>query len=286
MAKSLKELMLEKKKEIAENSGRRAPALKPPMGTTRFRILPTWRPEGSQFFHDFGEHFIKDAADKVLAVYVCVDKTFGKTCPICEALAEGVRAATTDEAKTLIKKSFAGTQILVNALQVEKDATTPIVLALSPTTFDKLIDVVQQNADPEDDDFNIVTDPNKGVDVLITRSGTGLKTEYGIQPALKGSKPVPKAVLEKMTNLDEYVSREYEAGLLKAQNAVSEALKKVVKLLPPSVDDSEFENDFPDSPHATPKAGDRETIEGSYKDVTGAEMNEDELNALLGDLGD
>ena len=278
---TLKEMMASKKAAIAEQSGRRTPTVKPGVGKTRFRILPSWRGlEDPTFYHDFGQHFVKDSKGQMLAVYVCVEKTFSKPCAVCDAIRDGIFAATNDADKALLKQANAGGRILLNALQVEKDGNTPVILELSPTTFDKLIDIYQENADEDNENFNILTDINDGVDVIITRSGTGLNTEYSVQPALKGSKPVNKAVLAKLNNLDEHCAQEYAAGLLKATAAVRAATTGVQAALPSS-DDTEFE----DVPNYAP-AGTADVIEGSFKTDTATGVSDDELSALLDDLDD
>jgi len=277
---SLKERMAQKKAQIAEQSGRRQQTVKPAAGASRWRILPSWRGEGEDFFHDFGQHFVKDAQGKTAAVYVCAEKTFQRPCPVCEAIREGIGEAKDDATKKLLGDAKASGRILLNALDVAKSLTDPVILELSPTTFDKLIDIYQQNPDEENDDFNIVTDLNDGVDIIITRSGTGLNTEYSVQPALKGSKKVDPKVLEKLNNLDEYVAQEQELGLLKATNAVKATLTGTKALSKPSSKGEEFDDDVPNYP----STGGEEIIEGDYKSVSDEKMSDDELNALLDEI--
>lgn len=281
---TLKEIMAAKKAQIAEQSGRRTPTVKPSVGKSRFRILPSWRGVSDPtIYHDFGQHFIKDAKDQMLAVYVCVDKTFGKPCAVCDAIRDGIFSSVNDDEKDLLKKANASSRILLNALQVERDANTPVILELSPTTFNKLIDIYQENVDEDNEDFNILTDMNDGVDVIITRSGTGINTEYSVQPALKGSKPVSKSVLEKLNNLSEHCAQEYEQGLLKATAAVRATIgSKTQKAI--SSKDEAFDDDVPN--HDSPKAGSDNVLEGDYEEVDEGAVSEDELNALLDDLDD
>ena len=73
MSNALMELL--KKKKQAMGAHRRAKTVKPGDGTSRFRILPGWDPENLAFYHDFGQHFIKDLSGEIKAVYMCVDKT-------------------------------------------------------------------------------------------------------------------------------------------------------------------------------------------------------------------
>lgn len=308
---TLKELMAAKKAQIAEQSGRRVNTVKPKQGSTRFRILPSWRGvDEDQFYHDFGQHFIKDEKGQIKAVYVCVEKTYSKPCVICDMIREGIHESKDDDQKALLKQAFASGRVLVNALQVETDRTTPVILELSPTTFDKIIDIYQQNVDDDDESFNIITNINDGVDIIITRAGTGLTTEYSVQPALKGSKPVGKEVLAKMANLDEFVAQEQELALLKATSAAREVISGTKALPKPKPTDAEFDDDVPafddededDSPlpESTPKPAakpaaksaakaavkDDDVLEGEYvKGDTGV-YSDDELNSLLDELDD
>lgn len=278
---TLKELMAAKKAQIAESSGKRTQTVKPGMGKTRFRILPSWRGvSDTQFYHDFGQHYIRTSSDAKPIVYVCVEKTFSRPCVICDGLRDGFSKVKDDASKKLIRDCFASNRILVNALEIDKDKSTPVILELSPTTFDKVIDIIQENADEDNEDFNIVTDMDNGVDIIITRSGTGLSTEYGVQPALKGSSPVNKSVLANINNLDQFVAQEQELGLLKASSAVKEAIGNVKKALPSSKD-MEFDEDVPafESPEAS-----ADILEGSY--VKDEKISDDELNSLLDELDD
>jgi gp32 DNA binding protein like len=312
---SLKDLMLKKKQQIAQSTGRFAKAVKPKMGTSRWRILPSWRQlekwertsadqDIHQFWHDFGQHYIKDQNGELRAVYVCASKTFDKPCQVCETLREGYSKAATDEDKMLIKESFASGRVLVNALDVSSDPTTPVVLELSPTTFDLFLNLYMQNIDPKNEDFNIVTDPNEGLDINITREGTGINTKYSISPVIKGSKAVPSEVLEKMTDLDAYVAQETAQGLIKASQEASK-LVHYAGGEAPAISHDAFESE--DVPHfespkpkakakveAKPKAAapaedsyDDGVIEGSYEAAAAdSDMPEEELNALLEGLDD
>jgi len=280
---TLKELMAQKKAQIAESSGKRTNTVKPGMGKTRFRILPSWRgASDSQFYHDFGQHFIRTSSEAKPIVYVCVEKTFNKPCLICDRLRDGFHTAKDDASKKLIKDCFASSRILLNALEIDKDKSTPVILELSPTTFDKVIDIIQENADEDNEDFNIVTDMDNGVDIIITRSGTGLSTEYGVQPALKGSAAVSASVLANLNDLDQFVAQEQELAFIKATNAVSQAVGNSNKALPSakavSSQDEEFDDDLP---HYS-----SDIIEGESSSAKSEKLSDDELNMMLDELDD
>ena len=85
-------LMKAKKQALKQ----KAKTLKPNPGANRYILLPGWRKgEEAVFWHDFGQHHVKNAAGEIQAVYVCADKTFGNPCPICDALGKASRMTST-----------------------------------------------------------------------------------------------------------------------------------------------------------------------------------------------
>lgn len=205
-----------KRKEIQARTNR-VDVIRPQAGKAKYRILPAHpgKPEGTPWWADFGRHYIKDVDGKMSSVYVCVEQTFGKPCAVCQEIARASKHATDDaELKALEDARCKSAQILVNVLarsDAEK-ATTPQVLALSPTTFEKVLGLISEYGD--------ITDLNDGVDIIIERTGSGMSTRYGVMPAAK-SQPVPASVMEQAIDLEEYVAQESEADLRKAINAVN-----------------------------------------------------------------
>ena len=196
--------------------------LKP--GKNRVRILPGWRavdpktgaitPEGDPtFFHDFGQHFIKDTADQLQAVYLCNNATYGKPCEVCSALASASRGAD-DDAMEVLAKAKASSTILVNALMLDSDQpNTPVILELKRGVFAKLTEIIMEwEGKP--------LDPEMGQEIIMTREGTGLTTKYDAQIGPKVYK-VPAAALTQLHNLDEYVAQESEEQKRKAIAAVN-----------------------------------------------------------------
>lgn len=202
MALSLMELIAQKK--AALKSGNRQKTVKPPEGRSKWRILPGWRTDGDPtFYHDFGQHFIKDGTDTLKAVYVCVDKTFGKPCDVCSALDHAIKNTSDDAMVELLKKSKASGRVLLNALHVDGDKPTEVqILELSPNTFAEFLNIVQEWGAE-------VLDLDGGKDIIIERTGKFLQTKYSLQVAAK-SVVVPADTLKKLHNLDEYVAQESE----------------------------------------------------------------------------
>lgn len=199
MALSLMELVKQKRADLNRNSQR---TVQPPEKKSRWRILPGWRKDDPTFYHDFGQHFIKDAAGAVKAVYVCVDKTYGKPCQVCDSLSHAIHATEDDAMVELLKQANANKRVLVNAIRVDEGDREPAVLALSPKTFDEFLKIIDEWGES-------VLSLDKGMDIVIERTGKGLQTKYSVTPGAK-SEPVDPAVMKKITNLDEFVAQESE----------------------------------------------------------------------------
>lgn len=214
MAKSIQELIAAKQKEIAAKKGRQR-AFKFPIGKTKVRILPSWRGDGDmQFWHDFGTHFIKDDKGETAAIYVCTDKTFNRDCDVCKAIGLGIKNAHDDETIELMKEANSGQQYLMNALiRGDENNKEPVLLAVGIGVFSDICDIIEE--------YDDITDLENGIDLTITREGTGRRdTKYTVIPAAKSAK-VPKEVMTKLNNLDEYVAQEDEGNLHKAIAAVT-----------------------------------------------------------------
>jgi hypothetical protein len=215
-AAKLMELMKQKKQSMKRVE--RAAGFKP--GKNRIRLLSGWRP-GSEhiWFHDFGQHFVKDAADAVQAVYLCTEHTFGKPCAVCKSIADAMRISGDDATNEILKKAVSGKVILVNALMLDSDnPNDPVVLGIKPKLFLQLTDILEENG-PE-----AFFDLNEGHEIVVTREGKGLNTTYTGQMSIKKGTPIPAAVLSKLHNLDEYVAQqsdEQERRAIAAVNTVA-----------------------------------------------------------------
>lgn len=207
----LMELLRQKRNAMTKNKR----TIKPAAGRNRYRILPTWRTTGDPvFYHDFGQHFVKDQTNVLKAVYMCVDKTFGRSCAVCDQIARGIMASTDDVTTKTLQGAAASHRILMNVLELDGDTPgEPQVLEVSPTVFKGVLDLIEEwGVD--------MLDPEKGTDIIVTRDGAGLLTKYTVQVASK-SQPVPATAMKKLTNLDEFVAQESEEVSRKALGAVN-----------------------------------------------------------------
>lgn len=204
-------LLAAKKQSMKQN----AKTVKLKAGKNRVRILPGWRKGGDPtFFHDFGQHFIKDATDTLQAVYLCTNETYGTPCDICGALASAAHGVSDDDTLAVLAKAKTSRTILVNALMLDSDQpNTPVILELKRGIFGKLVEIIEEwSGSP--------LDPEKGQEIIMTREGTGLTTKYDAQIGPKIYK-VPAAALTQLHDLDAYVKQESDEQKRKAIAAVN-----------------------------------------------------------------
>lgn len=221
---SLLDLLKSKKQDLA--AGNRRKTIKPADGTGRYKILRSWRGEDQQFYQDFGQHFIKDSTGKILAIYVCVEKTHGKPCAVCDAIRHGTKNASDDFTMKLLKEAGSSGRILTNALHLDGPNPGEVqILEWAPTAFKQFVDIATEWEEAGESVFG--SEKTSGKDILISRTGTGLLTKYAVQVAAK-SQPLPAGILSKLHDLDEYVNQESSEQQMRALNSV----RSVVGLLP------------------------------------------------------
>lgn len=222
---ALLDLLKAKKQDLA--AGKRRKTAKPTEGRTRWRILPSWRGDGQQFWHDFGQHFVKNAAKELKAVYICTEKTFGKPCEICDSLGHAIKGTTDDATMELLKDARSNGRVLLNALHL--DGPTPgevQILELPPSVFGSIIEIAQEW---EEAGESILALGSAGKDIIISREGSGKNTKYVVQVAAKATN-VPADVTSRLHNLDEYVQQES----LEAQRRALEVVRNVGALPAPA----------------------------------------------------
>lgn len=210
MSKSLMELIAEKKQQI--DASKRPNSKKLPDGRSRIRILPSWRGADQAFWHDYGQHFIKDATGATKAVYICADRTFGRPCEVCAAIASAANTTGDDALTKTLTDAKAGPRVLVNALHIDGPTpTTPEVFELPPTVFADFIGIANLfGADGID-----VLSLTEGFDISVERSGKGLGTKYQVTTVPKSTIINPD-VMNKAQDLDKYVAQENEQNRARA----------------------------------------------------------------------
>lgn len=270
--------IIRKKKAALKTAGR---TIKPKAGKNNYVVLGSWKGAGEEFFHDFGSHYIKDEAGQLQAVYICTAETFGKSCAICNGLAEAQRTVgvVNPQVAELVKEARAGKQYLVNVLAIDSDTPdVPQVLALGKTAFDMLLSTME--------DWNEeIFDPTNPQIVVIERTGTTvIDTRYtcNVSPKRHTFKREAKPI-----NLEEFVAQESDEMERKTLLAVramagigsSTAPRLTAKKDRPSMVPDEFE-DIPELGAKTKSTAPWETQPSKSAEGTLSEDIDSMLEAL------
>lgn len=188
--------------------------IKPKPGPNRYRILYGWS-EGNEhvYYHSFGQHFLKNAKDEVIAVYQCLNSTYGQTCPVCDSLQRAVRSTMDDETMELLTNAKSGKSILLNVLALDSDTpNTPVILEVTYGTFRLIVDQCEEwEGKPIEPTGNII---------IINREGVGLATKYSVSVSPKVT-TIPDATYKLLHNLDEYVKQESDERRSKMLGAIN-----------------------------------------------------------------
>ena len=200
-------------------------AVKPPSGKSRWRILPGWRPEDQNtFFHDFAQHWIKDAAGTVLGVFTCEHKTFGRECEACDTVNEAIRGTKDDLLLKKLKDMQGRGGILVNALRRDGDAksdTQPVLLTLTGGVFE---DYLKALTEAGGSGVNLL-DLEEGRDIVIERTGSGMTdTKYSLTVAAVSTK-ISEDVMANVTNIDIWIEADRKKGIAKGIGVVGQATR-------------------------------------------------------------
>lgn len=213
---ALNPALMEKLKSSKNKYSRSTNSVKLKEGKTTIRLLQKGTDE---FWREIGIHWIKTEKEgKPVAVIGCQDEVYGKPCSVCAAIDEAMKSAT-DEEKEILKDMRAKKTVLVAALirsGTDGSETTPVVLELAGTTWNKLSGTIEEYALQEIDALDL----DSGIDFVVERTGKGKNTEYNVMVAPR-SKPVSKDVLDRLPDLDAYIERElFKEGDRKALTAI------------------------------------------------------------------
>jgi len=158
----------------------------PSDGNSQIRILP---PVGNMdsFYVEGGVHYGVDD------IPIVCPKPSGGECPICDHVAK-LFATKTIENVQLAKKIRMKPRFYMNVIDRDNESKGPQIFPAGITVFKT---VLEYFTDP---DYGDMTDETDGRDVVITKSGTGLDTEYGVRPRVKSS-TIPKGAMKKAVDL-------------------------------------------------------------------------------------
>jgi hypothetical protein len=145
-------------------------------GRNIVRFLPGVN--GRQGFVQFWKHFVKASADGKAWGGPCPLKMAKLPCPICQIAAKLSRGSDAD--RDLAGDLTPRGRVIANIIDRAAPDTGPQVAEFGKAIYDAIKDYVKTfGEDP--------THPVNGVDMIIEKSGSGLRTEYKVLPARKNS---------------------------------------------------------------------------------------------------
>lgn len=168
-----KRLEAVKKKLASTNYGGSGGYWKPKQGRNVIRILPGVGEMEDFFWQDVGRHYLPNISKS----FTCLSFTIGEECPICEFV-DGLYKAGDEESKKLAGEMRVRRQFwmnIINRADTEEDAS-PLIFTPGPMIFKQVASLIQ---DPDYGDA--VFDPDEGLDLIITRTGEMLNTEYDVK---------------------------------------------------------------------------------------------------------
>lgn len=198
-----------------------------PAGMSSIRILPPWDPKGMValpvHMHPI-EYQEKDMKYKKYN-WTCVQETFGKPCKICEGLWQLKNAGVDVSKYEASRRQFYMNAIVmydptyqadINAGKKPEDARgvapgTHVLMRVPKTLYDWIL---SQITNPMVGDITSLTN---GIDIYVTKEGTGLGTSYTPTLSPNGRTPVPQEYLDKIEslyNLDEVFSTGFDDDLI------------------------------------------------------------------------
>jgi hypothetical protein len=146
----------------------------PKEGKQTIRILP---PVGEMtfFFQSVGRHFFPGKRYVVCPSFTTDNQ---RECPVCEVVKALYQGGKPE--KSLAEQMGKRRSFWMNVVVRGRDGDEgPFIYTPGSMVFDPLIQLIN------DPDYGDITDIDEGHDITIERSGSGLKTEYGVIPRPK-----------------------------------------------------------------------------------------------------
>lgn len=268
---SLKELLNKNRQKLQRATNNRAEKLA--SGKNIIRVLPSWTGnEDDEFSQNWGQHFIKDTAGNLKAVYICTATNFDEVCPICDAIAAGMASTADEDINKALKDGRSSKRILVNALYLqggknEKPTEVPVVLELPPSVFDNILATAEAFLD---DGINVFS-PTEGHNFVVEKTGTGMNTEYTVTPSPRAS-AIHKDAMGKAADLGVWARQEAEADKAKALTSVRVISGTVEVTQPRQLA----------APTKTNKLADLDTVDADFTEIPDRQLSgDDDLKDFL-----
>jgi hypothetical protein len=167
----------------ANEWGNNAPMVFPQSGTTMVRVLPPYSDAGV-FYHHVTKHRVQ--VGRNVDVFACPADAEGLPCAICvigQELTESKDEAKMKFARDLRPRNHYLYNVLVHSAPADRDGEVPefgkvYVLETGIMVHRQIIALDQDPATGWAD----ITNPQSGVNIVITRTGHKLDTKYNVTP--------------------------------------------------------------------------------------------------------
>lgn len=282
----LRERLKAKRQEVNATRGGFKKTVRLPVGKNVIRILPNWKDPSDleqDISQDFGQFWIKDPkTGKVIMSYVDSEITFNTPSPVGQALDEAIVRAPNDSVREQLKGMKSRRVVLFNALvRNGENPETPVILEMNWNQADEIYGIME--------DYGNIHDPEKGIDIVVERTGAGFDTKYSVRPLPESkSKPVPAKVMSELEDLNAYVNQISELKEKKALAALGTAAAALGIGLSsvPVAGTLEAPEETATAASYDMSEDDDDVIQGEISDVTSAPADNDydDLDALMADL--
>jgi len=158
-----------RKKLAAESFGGGGNYWKAKAGRNVIRILPGVGEMGDFFWQDVGAHYVKSRNRP----FTCRQFTIGEPCPICELVNDLYNAGDADS-KELASQLLRRKSYWMNIIDRSNEEAGPQIYTPGAMVFKAVAGLV---GDP---DYGDIYDEYDGMDIIVTRTGTGLETRYDV----------------------------------------------------------------------------------------------------------
>lgn len=177
MAKTRLEAIREKLK-TAKLGGGGFDFWKPKAGENTIRILPGVGDMGEVFWAEIGTHYMKIGPNNY-KTWVCPNFTADMLCPICEYVNE-LYATGQKSDRELAQEIRVSKGWAMNVIDRKDEEKGPQVYSAGVTVMRQIQALIGN-----DDYGDLIIDPDQGLDLIITRTGTGRQTSYDVNARRK-----------------------------------------------------------------------------------------------------
>ncbi len=161
-----KEAMKKKRAEIGQSK-----YWQPKEGKNQIRILPPYSDEGVWMYELALHYGFTDAEDRKRA-YPCMRQWKQEKCPACDAIAELKKVDGGSKAADRLR---ARSKYYVNLIDRRVGEDKVFIYGFSGKMMNEILSY------DDDEDYGDLTNPKKGFDIILEKTGSGLTTRYAIR---------------------------------------------------------------------------------------------------------